>query len=213
MNKINVNALLQYIDDYVLIKKSEEFPLYAPGSDLDLIVFDKEDALKKCSLYYDDNIGENGEMKVTNTEKYCHVDFFFEGKLDLRIDLIDNFNFFDKIAVKPGFMVKIFKDRQSVVFDDGSVYVPSIEDDLTLRYFEFLEWFDRRPDKIKHLDYICEVENEDVKKCFFDNTHRFIQLKRKIWSPKSSQPPLSRIEALRQIKSNVRYLISHTKLK
>lgn len=212
MNKINVNSLLQYIDDYVLIKKSEEFPVYTPGSDLDLIVFDKEDALKKSYLYYDDNIGEKGEMKVTNTENYCHVDFFFEGKLDLRIDFIDNFNFFEKIAVKPSFMVKIFKDRQSVAFDDGIVYVPCIEDDLTLRYFEFLEWFDRRPDKIKHLDYIYEVENEDIKKRFFDNTHRFIQFKRKTWPPKNS-PTQLRIGALRQIKSIVRYLISHTKLK
>lgn len=210
MNQINVNTLLQYIDDYVLIKKSEIFPSYVPESDIDLIVFDKDRALKKIYLFYDSNIGEKGEMRVSDTENYCHVDFIFKGRLDLRIDFIDNFNFFENIAVKPNFMVKIFKDRQSIACGDCIVYVPGVEDDLTLRYLEYLEWFDRRPDKIKHLDYICEVEDKEIKRRFFDNTHRFIQFKRKTWPPKKFNPP-SRKEALKQIRLNLLYLMFPTK--
>lgn len=209
MDRINIMLLLQYVDDYVLIKKDEVFPQYMPGSDIDLVVFDREETIRSIYSFYESHIGEIGEMKVSDKEKSCHIDFLFDGKLNLRVDLIDNFEFFEKIDVKPSFIFKLFKDRQLVECNDGHVYVPADEDDLTLRYFEYLEWFDHRPDKIKHLDYICEVEDEALKKRFFANTHRFIQFKRKTWRSIVRQPQ-SRREALKMIKLGCRHLISVT---
>ena len=43
---VDIVGLLQYIEDYVLIKVWEEFPQYTTGSDVDLVVFDKEEAIR-----------------------------------------------------------------------------------------------------------------------------------------------------------------------
>ncbi|MFQ5681795.1 MAG: hypothetical protein ACE5HC_00850 [Candidatus Binatia bacterium] len=207
--RINLIELLRYVEDYVLIKKDSGFPEYAPGSDIDLVVFDREEAIRSIHSFYEREMGDAAEMKVSDRKAFCHVDFIFAGELDLRVDLIDNFDFFKNLAVKPSFMVKLFKDRQVATCCQSQVYVPSDEDELVLRYFEFLEWFDRRSDKIKHLDYICAVDDAALKQRFFANTHRFIQFKRKTWPPMGIQPQ-SREEARTMIKSGIRYLTAVT---
>jgi len=215
--KIDLLALLERVDDYVLILW-KEFPSYAPGSDVDLVVFDQPHAIQTIHQFYDAHLREHGEMLVTDNDGYCHIDFYLDGEFDLRIDLIDGFNFFEKIAVKPAFMTKLFTRRKKKQFGEHSVFVPAEVDELTLRYFEYLEWFDRGRDKIKHLEYICEVDDEELKRRFFENTHRFIQFKRKTWP--SDQPigqvrrqeyeVQSRRDALRQIWNSIVYLIVAT---
>jgi len=206
MEKINLLEILQAIDDYVLIKKDEAFPRYAPGTDLDLAVFDREIVIKAIYDYYNRQLRNSVELKITDVENHCHVDFFVNGELDMRIDLIDNFNFFKKFAVKPSFLVKLFKDRKIFYHSQRPVYVPSDVDDLTLRYFEYLEWFEQRPDKIKHLDYIYAMDDPDLKQRFFENTHRYIQFKPKTWGIEKGPPP-SLSEAYRLMKSGARYML------
>lgn len=206
MRKVDVMALLGSIDDYILLKKDEAFPDYATGSDLDLVVFDRERAIKAICEYFASHLADISEMRVSDTDEYCHIDFIFDGKLDLRIDLIDNFDFFQKFNVKPSFMVKLFKDRKSITSSNGNVFVPNDEDELTLRYFEYLEWFDRRPDKIKHIDYICAQKDTALMQRFFDNTHRYIQFKPKT-SHTEKGPPRSGREALTLIKSGIGYFV------
>lgn len=180
-NKIDLLNLLEYIDDYVIIKMWEGFPTYFPGSDVDLVVFDRPRAIQSVYQYYDAQLSNGGKMQVTDKNDHCHIDFYFDDEFDLRVDLINDFGFFRNIAVKPAFLTKLFMRRQIKKFGGHSVYVPADVDELTLRYFEYLEYFNRRPDKLKHLDYICDIEDEDLKKRFFENTHRFIQFKRKTW--------------------------------
>ncbi len=123
---------------------------------------------------------------------------------------MNNFEFFTQFSVKYGFIIKIIKDRQIIDIENGSVYIPAIEDELTLRYFEYLEYFDLYPNKIKHLDYICDVNDELLKKRFFENTHRFICFKRSEWKQEDniSQKPESIKIALKNIYINSRYLIA-----
>lgn len=211
--KINLLELLQQIGDYVLIKLDEEFfPAYVPGGDVDLVVYDREEVVKRIHAFYDCQIGDQGELRVVDTEGHCQADFLFSGELELRVDLIDNFNFFRNLAVKPAYLTKIFKDRETRFVNGIGIFIPSPEDSLTLRYFEYLEWFDRRPDKIKHLEYICQVEDEDLRKRFFANTHRFIQFKPKTWQDKISSVPMftSRRAAVRVVVHGCRYLLVAT---
>ena len=167
MPQIDLIKLVCEIEDYVLIKKSNEFPDYSSGSDVDLLVMDKDTALQKVVDFYESDFSSKGELKVTDKEYHCHIDFLVDDKLDIRIDLIHNFNFLTKLSVKNGFLIKVFKDRQILDLENGSIYIPAPEDDLTIRYFEYLEYFDLYPNKIKHLDYICEVDDELLKKHFF----------------------------------------------
>jgi hypothetical protein len=208
MGRIDLLALLARIDDYVLIKKSNEFPVYIEGSDVDLIVYDKENVIKKICSYHDAVINDAGEVKISDTNEHCHIDMFFGGKLEIRIDLIDNLDFFENIEAKSSFIVKIFKDRKMESLNGGYIYVPSEEDDLTLRYFEYLEYFNRYHNKIKHLDYICSIDDQALKQKFIENTHQFIQFKRKLWLPAISQDqPRSINAALKNIKKNFSFII------
>jgi hypothetical protein len=61
--------------------------------------------------------------------------------------------------------------------EEYPVYVPSEIDDLLLRYIEYLEWYQRRPDKIKHLDYILErISSEQDKLIFINKLHNYTKL-------------------------------------
>ena len=46
MSQVDLPKLLNVIDDYVMIKKSFEFPKYTPGSDLDLLIIDEAHYLR-----------------------------------------------------------------------------------------------------------------------------------------------------------------------
>jgi len=217
--RVDLLALLQAIDEYILIKKDVLFPRYAVGADIDLLVFDREEALRRVVEYYRHLLSSNAELRVVDTSWHCHADFVFDGMLDLRVDLIDRFDFFQNIAIKPSYVTKLFMDRQVISYGSQTVFVPCQEDDLTLRYFEYLEWFDRRPDKIKHLDHICAVDDDDLKTRFFANTHRYIQFKRKTWPgsvPAAARPgfePQSRREAARAVIVGLRFMVVATALK
>ena len=206
MPHIDLVNLLGEIEDYVLIKKSTEFPSYSSGSDVDLLVMDKESALNRVVCFYDSYLSEKRELKVSDTGYHCHLDFLVGDKLDIRIDLIHNFDFFTRFSVKNGFFVKIFKDRQIIHFERMPVYIPAPEDDLTIRYLEYLEYFDRYPNKIKHLNYICNIKDELLKQRFFENTHRFIAFKRRQW--KNEDDVAQKQQSRRPIFISVRRLIS-----
>ena len=210
MPQIDLVKLLCEIEDYVLIKKRKEFPDYFSGSDVDLLVIDKDTALQTIVNFYESNFSSKGELRVTDKEYHCHIDFLVDNKLDIRVDLIHNFAFFTKFSVKNGLFIKVFKDRQLFNIQNGSVYIPAPEDELTIRYFEYLEYFDRYPDKIKHLDYICDVNDDSLKKQFLENTHMFINFKRQEWrrGVNISQKPESMRMALKNIYVNSKYIIS-----
>ena len=61
------------------------------------------------------------------------------------------------------------------------VYPPKEEGELMVRYFEYVEGFDLLPDKLKHWDYICAVEDQELKMRFFHNTHRFKEFRPTTW--------------------------------
>lgn len=208
MPQIDLIKLLCEIEDYVLIKKSKAFPDYSLGSDVDLLVMDKDTTIQKVVDFYESNLSSKSELKVSDKEYHCHIDFLIDDKLDIRVDLIQNFDFFTKFSVKNGFLIKVFKDRRTVDTDNGSVYVPAPEDNLTIRYFEYLEYFDRYPNKIKHLDYICDVNDEALKQRFFENTHRFISFRRAEWKEEdnTAQEPETIKTILIDMYAHSRYL-------
>ena len=213
MCRIDLLDLLAAIEDYVLLKKSHEFPRYLPGDDVDLLVMDRERALRAIRSYYETVQNENAELRVSDTPSHCHVDFVFAGELDIRIDLLEDFAFFTSLEVKPSFVIKVFRDSQLWQSDGGRCQIPAPEDDLTIRYLEYLEYFAQRPDKVKHLDYICNVPDASLKQRFFENTHLFIRFRRATWTASASAAPprpRSRRQALENVLENLRYLVSAT---
>lgn len=179
-NLVDVRTLVSSIEDHTVIKMSPTFPFYEPGDDLDVLVMDRERALRAVWDYHAGLLADVAELRVTDVETHCHADFFVGEILDFRIDLIDSLDFFSRFEVRPSFVTKVLRDRRAWTSDDR-VFVPAPEDDLTFRYFEYLEYFEQRPDKIKHLDYICDVADEDLRRAFLENTHRYVRFRRKKW--------------------------------
>ncbi|MDY6838319.1 MAG: hypothetical protein SWH78_10120 [Thermodesulfobacteriota bacterium] len=210
MAQVDLIKLLANIEDYVLIKKSAEFPNYSLGSDVDLLVMDKDTALQRVVHFYESHFSTNGQLRVTDQEYHCHIDFLLHGKLNVRIDLLYDFGFFTMFSVKRGFFIKIFRDRRLVKIGNSSVYIPAPEDELTIRYFEYLEYFDRYPNKLKHLEYICDVKDQLLRKRFFENTHRFVVFSRQQWKQPYhiSQKPKSIRAALANINLNSKCIIA-----
>ena len=103
--------LLEHVEDYVLIKIWDGFPGYLPGGDLDLVVLDREQAIRSVLRYFGELTDSRWEMRVEDTEGHCHIDFMYEGDLELRVDIIDDFASFERIAVKPAFKTKLFVDE------------------------------------------------------------------------------------------------------
>ena len=209
MRQIVITNLLDSINDYVLIKKGEDFPSYIKGSDIDLLVLDEKLAIDDIRKYYE-NLDSSFSLDISMYKDHSHIDFLLKNQIELRIDLISNFNYFNKFSVKNSFKTKIFMDRRKLEYNSSLIYVPSIEDDLTIRYFEYLEYFRLFPDKVKHLDFIIKSDKNLMSKVI-ENSHRFITKNPKIWDFNSnSSIPTSRKGALKNIWLNISYIFQKT---
>lgn len=185
-NKLNLDEFFFSVrkQDYVIIKMTPEFPNYYKGSDVDILCLD----LNKFSGTIFD-IGNNYinnsncRMEVSNIEEnsHTHIDFFFDDDLDFRFDLYSSMPKFNVIKMKKYYFYSVIDRRVSFFreYNMGKypVYIPSPVDELILRYLEYLGWYEKRPDKIKHLHYILDkISEENTKKQFFDRLHLYAEL-------------------------------------
>lgn len=166
-------------EDYCVIKISEQFPHYSPGDDIDIFCYDPDSIARKV-LEWGNRYTENGlEIRVRSEPEHRHVTVdFLEGKqIEFRFDLRGQLPRYKKLLIKPGLFESSIEQSQVVDYmRDGesfTVKIPDIIDDMALRYIEFIEWYNVRPDKLKHLDYIIEKIDEDKRARFFDKLHHY----------------------------------------
>lgn len=179
---INLIDLLQSLDNYVLLKLWPGYPDVRPGTELDLLVLDKFDSSEKLKSYLEDHVdGIEFHIRVTDTNSQFHLDIIKGNKIEIRLDLIDNFDIFTRFSVKQSLITEVFMNRDNLDIQNAKIFVPSNEHDLLLRYFEFIEYFEQPPEKISHLDFIANTADENTKKDLIFNAHRYINFRRKEW--------------------------------
>ena len=212
MQKIELLELLEFLEEYVLVKKDPQFPIYSSGSDIDLFIIDKKYSIKKIYDYYNNKLSNFFEMHVKEKKYNTHIDFLFNNKLELRIDLIHSLDFFTKFSVKAQFISKVFKDRLQISINGVKIFFPKEEDDLTIRYFEYLEYFDRFSNKEKHYKFISNISDVDLEKKFILNSHRFISFCKNYdnYQINSTYFPFSRKQALNNILRNIVHIFKVT---
>ena len=153
---LNLAEFFDGLEDYVVVKYSGLD--YSPGSDIDIFAKDINELAKSIlgvSNKYD------FVVYVDTTPNHIYIDFHRNGKLHFRFDIHGSLPIYTKFSVKP----ELFTDAIAGAEKDGPVYVPSQEQDLLIRFLEYAEWIDRRPDKVKHLHYIqsvCSVEDLEI---------------------------------------------------
>jgi len=217
--QINISNIFNEIKDlnYILIKKSEHFPNYYTGSDLDIICDDKKTLIRKILTIGNFYITKYlFEIRVASNEntKHTKVDFYFGNTLELRFDVHEGLPKFKNVKIRDDYANSLLENKQRLKLgkEDKTfvINIPSKIDDLIFRYIEYFEWFERRPDKLKHLDYVERFLNdENERKIFFNRLHTYMDLvgKDDISAPtqKFSKEGLSKTNFKTKIKRELKY--------
>jgi hypothetical protein len=184
-NKLNLKEFFFAVQktEYVIIKMSKEFPNYYKRSDIDVFCNDVKE-FSKCLLEVGNKyLFQNFIIEVKNNEENVHtyIDFYIDGDLDFRFDLYSAMPpLLNTIKMKPYYFYSVTDRRRSFLIDFNGekypIYIPSEIDELILRYLEYMEWYEKRPDKIKHLDYILDkISDTKIRKLFFDRLHIYAE--------------------------------------
>lgn len=179
-DKLDLNIFFSELDSqkYVIIKLTD-FPDYYSGNDIDIFCCDIDEIARKIIYLGKQYLDKGFEIVVKNVNpSHKFIDFIFADKIEFRFDLYGELPVYEKVCIQKNYFTNIIENRVPVATDFKSgqynIYVPSQIDELILRYIEYIEWYEIRPDKIKHLDYIIDVINNDSEKMIFlDKLHQF----------------------------------------
>jgi len=166
-----INNIFYCLKDqkYAIIRFSG-FSHIAPGDDIDILCSNKHKISRLIISNLRQLVEQGYEIHITE-KNHIHIDIIENEKIYLRFDLIDNFDSFRKITIHSSFAQDLLNRRVCVEnkFNGKSypIFIAKEEDDLVVRYLEFLENYDDRPDKIKHYDFILNALAEDHTKASF----------------------------------------------
>lgn len=155
-NLICLSEFFEHCDlDYCIVKRPEWFPKYKKNSDLDILCSDRYQ-LKVSILTFLSKYRHITSLSIMNNpSKDCrrlHIDVYNSrsGKLDIKFDIIDSVSVYKKVKVNEG--LKYFCLESKI--HDGKSFIPNTACEMVFRMLEFQEYFELRPDKIKHLHFI-----------------------------------------------------------
>ena len=153
-NLINLEEFFINLDcneEYCVIKIPEHFPNYFEFSDLDIFCRNRT-----CMVNYTNGFlrqYNNIDVRTHHSKdgKHIHVDIYPNGQpLDFRFDYINTLSVYKKNTINAGFEESVLNSRE--IFK--KVYVPSIPHEMVIRMLEYIEYKDKIPGKIKHLEYV-----------------------------------------------------------
>jgi hypothetical protein len=161
---------------YVIIKYSTIENMTKDGCDIDLLCENIDDIIDLVILNCKEwSNSKNNQIDFKRINSlHAHIDFIQRGKLKFRLDLYQDFPKLNKIILRNSFRDFFLKTRLEKNYKDQfKFYTPNKVYESIIRYIEYVELFDKRNDKIKHLDYI--LNNNQDKKAFSENLHFFIK--------------------------------------
>lgn len=151
---LDLTSIFKILHDYVVIKMSDELPLYQINEDLDILTSDIYKNMNIIKDWYDKKVFYHKYSHVTST--HIHIDLFKhnENFLHFRFDLFSKLEF-SKFSIDNSICRMILKNK---IKNDRGAYVPCLKDDLSIRYCEYVEYISERPDKIKHFNYVNKFD-------------------------------------------------------
>lgn len=183
-NKLNLLEFFKefFNESYCIIKMDDNLPNYYEYSDIDIFCYDISNLADKIFKIGNKYVEAGFEIRVTevNSKNQVHIDFYIDNRLDFRFDLYQHLPNYKKIIIKPAFFSSIIENRICIAKNFNNeqfeIYVPSKIDDLILRYIEYIEYYDIRADKIKHMDYINSFSDKLDKKLLLDKLHFYTEI-------------------------------------
>jgi hypothetical protein len=168
-------------DQVYVVVRLGDFPNYYKGGDIDVFCYNKAEFAKVVIGVGQSYLEQNFEISVTDDDVQTYIDFYLGSELEFRFDLYQSLPNYKKIRIKEHYIFSVIENAAVVHREFKGVrypiYVPSVVDELLLRYIEYIEWYHLRPDKIKHLDYILDSVSTDASRIgFLDKLHLYTRL-------------------------------------
>ena len=146
---INLKEIFDRLYNYVIIKFNNTLPLFKINDDIDILTSDIYLNKNIIINWYNKKIFTHKIIKINNSHIQLDLIKIGEKKLTIRFDLFEKI-YYTKFSIDDNIYKLILQNK----IYNGVAYIPSLLDDLTLRYCEYVEYIDKRKDKIKHLNYV-----------------------------------------------------------
>lgn len=180
MNKLNFKDFFETCieEAYAVIKLSPDFPAYDQGGDIDIFCRNLEKLSGKVIAFLQNYVDESFTITISKKPSKIQIDLMDGKKIHFRFDLIGSQPDFKNIKIKPSFFDIVIDNAFIKEVGGVAIKVPKVEDECILRYIEYNEYFEQRPDKIKHTDYINRIlENALMtEKQFFERLYYFTEI-------------------------------------
>ena len=169
-------------ENYCIIKISDSFPNYCPGEDVDIFAYDPMEISQKVLDWGNKYVSDGLEIKLEMEPENFHatVDFIQGKKIYFRFDIYGQLPKYKKILISPALFERVIENSRFQNYKSDKrtfkVKIPGQIDSMILRYIEFIEWYNIRPDKLRHLAYIIDQIDENKKVQFLDKLHHYTKL-------------------------------------
>lgn len=164
---------------YVIVKYNDNFPNYYIGQDIDIFCYNKSQFAQKIFGVGNQYLNKGFEIKVTDiTTEHSQIDFFLKDELHFRFDVYQELPTYINIKIKKHYIYSVIENAVTLQHyyqnKPYNIYISSKKDDLLLRYIEYIEYYQLRPDKVKHLNYILKTIKSDSERInFLDKLHLY----------------------------------------
>jgi hypothetical protein len=156
---------------------SATFPAYHVGADVDVFCGDLQALARRLLAVGNQEVKRGWHIVVTSKETGgAYLDFFApdQERLHFRFDLHGGLPVLTKVHLSPALFTAALARRTTVERAGRAYAVPDKLDDLVLRYAEYLEYYEQRPDKVKHLEFIlAAVETDEERRLFLERLHLY----------------------------------------
>ena len=198
---MTIKNYISGLDNYVILSPSPDFPNIKSGSDIDLLVEDRNYAEKIIVKNLLSEVNKGFEVIVSVEKSHTHIDLIKNTSLYIRIDLIDSFIEFKKIKISRSLPIHILTNKIEKKIGEEIFFFASPLDDLLIRYIEYIEYFEMLPTKEKHLRYLYANLPDGEWNSFIDYCYRFIKIIHSTYQDTSS--PRGQLPVLKFIKKIV----------
>lgn len=173
-------------ESYALVKCPAHFPFMNAGADLDFFCRDINRVSNIIIDSLEQSLTENDKIAVKKKNNKIHLDLIRQSEIILRFDLMGSYENYKNIKLKSSFFEVVLDKSQNLSQNGVEVKVPSLLDECIIRYIEYLEFFAKVPDKLKHVDYILQnLKSVEEKNIFFDRLHYFVEIPNAKYEPKT----------------------------
>jgi hypothetical protein len=183
-NKINLLEFIHELNecDYVIIKIWDNFPNYYPQSDLDIFCTNINLIAEKILTIGNKYLDQEFKININESENYHkQIDFIYMEQIDFRFDLFGSFPDYKNVNIKNSYLYSVIDNKVEKLIGYNNkeikVFIPCVIDEMIVRYLDYLEYFVKRKDKIRHLDFIRNgiIQNANLES-FLDRFYNYISL-------------------------------------